>query len=89
MMIFLTHSKKKLDEQNTWPAVYMFKFIIPADNQKLALTEALFGPEAEVTSHSSKNGKFLSITAKLVMISSQEIIDVYKKAAKIEGIISL
>ncbi|PIZ05646.1 MAG: DUF493 domain-containing protein, partial [Flavobacteriales bacterium CG_4_10_14_0_8_um_filter_32_5] len=24
--------KKKLEEQFTWPQVYMFKFIIPADN---------------------------------------------------------
>ena len=86
---FFDSLQKKLDEQTTWPDVYMFKFIIPADNQKLALTEALFGPEASVSTHTSKTGKFISVTAKLVMVSSDEVIKVYKKAAKIEGIISL
>ena len=86
---FFKSLKEKLDDQNDWPSLYMFKFIIPADNQKIALTEALFGPEAEISSLSSKNGKFISITAKVVMVSSDEIIRIYKKAAKIEDIIAL
>lgn len=81
--------KTKLEEQFNWPSVYMFKFIIPADNQKLALVEALFGKEAEVITRQSKTNKFLSITAKEMMINPDEIIEVYKKAEKIEGIISL
>jgi len=86
---FFQSLQKKLDEQTDWPSVYMFKFIIPADNKKLALTEALFGPEASVSTHTSKTGKFISITAKVVMVSSDEVIEVYKQAAEIEGIISL
>ena len=40
--------KQKLNEVGEWPRVYLFKFIIPSDNKKLALVEALFGPEAQV-----------------------------------------
>jgi hypothetical protein len=86
---FYTSLQKKLDAQNDWPSLYMFKFIIPADNEKIARTEALFGPAAEISTHQSKTGKFISITAKVVMISSNEIIALYKKAADIEGIIAL
>ena len=82
-------SKEKLFLQFNWPSVYMFKFIIPADNHKLALVEALFGKEAEVLTRQSKTNKFISITAKEMMITPDEIIAVYKRAEKIEGIISL
>lgn len=81
--------KKKLEEQFTWPQVYMFKFIIPADNKKLAMVESLFGNEAILVNRQSKNNKFISITAKEMMLSPTEIIAIYKKAEKIEGIISL
>lgn len=86
---FFESLKQKLDDQCEWPHVYMFKFIIPADNHKLALVEALFGEEAELTTRQSSTNKFISITAKEMMMSSEEIITIYKKAAEIEGIMSL
>lgn len=86
---FYTNLKEKLENQFSWPQLYLFKFIIPADNKKLALVEALFGAEAQVTTRQSKSNKFISISAKEVMISADAVIEVYKKAEKIEGIISL
>lgn len=85
---FFKGLKQKLDDQCEWPHVYMFKFIIPADNHKLALVEGLFGAEAEITTRQSSSNKFISITAKELMLTSDEVIAVYKKAAKIEGIMS-
>ena len=38
--------KKKLEEEHTFPVVFMFKFIVPSDNQKIALVESLFTEEA-------------------------------------------
>ena len=81
--------KIKLKEQGGFPQPYLFKFIIPADNQKLALVEALFGAEAQVSTRQSKNNKFISVSAKELMVSVDEVMAVYKKAAHIEGIISL
>ncbi|TXB67000.1 DUF493 domain-containing protein [Vicingus serpentipes] len=86
---FYTNLKEKLDIQHTWPSVYMFKFIIPSDNHKLAQVEALFGKEAQVTTRQSSSNKFISITAKEMMMSSDEIIAIYKQAEKVEGIIQL
>jgi len=86
---FYNNLEEKLNDQHTWPSVYMFKFIIPSDNKKLAQVEALFGAEAIVTTKQSSSNKFISITAKEMMIGASEVINVYKKAALIEGIISL
>jgi len=81
--------KQKLEKQNNWPRVYLFKFIIPNDNHKLAQVEALFGPEAQVSRNQSRTGKFISVTAKELMISVDEVISRYEKSTLIEGLISL
>ncbi len=80
---------EKLKQQKNWPMVYLFKFIIPNDNQKLAQTQQLFGAEAQVTINKSRTGKYLSISAKEMMITPEEVIDRYMRATKIEGLISL
>lgn len=81
--------REKLEEQGGWPQPYLFKFIIPSDNKKVALVEALFGQEAQITTRQSKSNKFISISAKEVMLNVDEVISVYHKAAHIEGIMSL
>ena len=81
--------KKKLEEQLTFPSVYMFKFIVLANNQKIALIESLFSEEADIHQKESSQGKYMSITAKVVMMSADEIIEIYKKALAVEGVIAL
>ena len=73
---FYKSLREKLEDQSEFPSVYMFKFIIPADNHKLAIVEALFGDDAIITTRQSKTNKFISITAKEMMISSDQIIKV-------------
>ena len=86
---FYEKLKEKLETQTEFPHVYMYKFIIPSDNEKLAMVQALFGDAAQVTTRQSSSNKFISVTANEMTISAEEIITVYKKAEKIEGIISL
>ncbi len=82
--------QQKLEDQFEWPTVYLFKFIVPADNKKIALVEDLFNSEtAEISIRTSKNGNFVSVSAKEMMLSPEKVIERYKEAAKIEGIISL
>lgn len=81
--------RAKLEEEGGFPKPYLFKFIIPSDNQKLALVEALFGKEAQVTTRQSKSNKFISVSAKEVMMSVDEVMVIYNKSTEIEGIISL
>lgn len=81
--------EEKLNDEK-WPQIYMFKFIVPADNKRVAQVEELFNTqEAEVSMRTSKKGNFVSITAKEMMLSATGVIERYKDAAKIEGVISL
>lgn len=81
--------QNKLNAANTWPAVYMFKFIVPSDNHKIALVESLFSDDAEIKLLPSSKGKYTSLTARVVVLNAGQVIDVYKRASEIEGIISL
>tara|TARA_R110002049_G_scaffold270056_4_gene447054 strand:- start:984 stop:1253 length:270 start_codon:yes stop_codon:yes gene_type:complete len=81
--------KEKLEKGFSWPSVYLFKFIIPANNQKVALVEKEFGDTAQITSRESKNGKYISISIKEVMINPDEVIKKYQSLDSIEGIMSL
>ncbi len=81
--------RKKLNAGSSWPQVYMFKFIVPSDNQKIALTESLFEDDAEIKLQPSSKGTYTSVTARVVMMDAEQIINIYKKASAIEGIISL
>ena len=81
--------KKTLDQVHQWPSVYMFKFIFEPEQERLDAVLALFPPEAEVLRKYSKAGKYLSLTAKEVMMSAEEVVSRYDKASEIGGVIVL
>ncbi len=76
-------------EQTDFPQVYFFKFIVPNKNDNVALVSALYPSDTQVQMKPSSSGKFISMSAKQVMLSADEIINIYKKASAIDGIISL
>jgi len=86
---YLISLEQKLNETTEWPSVYMFKFIIPADNRKIAMVEALFEEEAQLFTKESSNGKYISITLKVVMLNALDVIEIYRSATRIEGLIAL
>ncbi len=81
--------REQLNKEKNWPLVYMFKFIIPADNRKIALVESKFSDEAIITQKESTTGKYISITVKEVMLDANSIIDKYKEMEGIEGLMAL
>lgn len=81
--------REQLNKEKDWPTIYMFKFIIPADNRKIALVESKFSDEAIITQKESSTGKYMSITIKEAMLSADSIIDKYKEMEGIEGLIAL
>jgi hypothetical protein len=81
--------RELLNKETSWPTVYMFKFIIPADNHKIALIESKFSDEAVLSHKESSNGKYFSITIKEVMLDADAIIAKYKEMSGIEGLILL
>lgn len=78
--------KEKLEEVHTFPTLYMFKFIVPKD--KYSEVEALF-PKNDIAQKPSSSGKYISATIKVMMESSDHIVEIYQEAKKIEGIVSL
>jgi putative lipoic acid-binding regulatory protein len=76
-------------QTQTFPSVYMYKFIVESENRKIALIENLFDDEVDIHIKESVNGKYTSITAKAVVIHVDEIITVYKKVSEIKGVIFL
>ncbi|GGZ18852.1 DUF493 domain-containing protein [Echinicola pacifica] len=78
--------KEKLDAQTSFPALYMFKFIVPKGQEEEV--KSLF-PMNEVIFKESAKGTYISATIKVMMKDSDAILKVYDEASKIEGIISL
>ncbi|CAN5324721.1 hypothetical protein BH10BAC1_BH10BAC1_12800 [soil metagenome] len=81
--------REQLNKEKEWPIIYMFKFIILAENRKIALVESKFSDEATITQKESSNGKYISITIKEVMLDADSIINKYKEMDGIEGLITL
>ena len=87
---FYRQLKKKLKKDTTFPSKYLFKFIVPSDEDKIIQIENMFNfLGAVITKTSSKTGKFTSVSILVIMKKADDIIAKYKEAEKIEGIISL
>jgi uncharacterized protein len=85
----LSRFKQKLVESTSFPTVYMYKFIIPSNHRNIALVESLFEAGTDILLKESGTGRYTSITVKQVVVNPDEIIDMYRRAAKIEGLIFL
>jgi len=78
--------KEKLDQHHAWPSLYIFKFIVPQGKEHEV--KKLF-PLHDTKEKASKNGNYVSVTVQMMMPSSTSVVDVYLKAAEIEGLIAL
>lgn len=78
--------KERLDRHYAWPALYIFKFIVPKG--KAEDVKKLF-PLHDILERASKHGNYTSLTIQMMMPSSDSVIEVYQDAAKIEGLIAL
>ncbi|RKS90410.1 hypothetical protein BC952_2798 [Flavobacterium limicola] len=87
---FYDRLKVELDMSNTWPAEYLFKFIVPTESDNIERVQLAFDcMGAVIKTTKSKTGKFTSISVDVTMKHSQEIVDKYLEVSTIEGIISL
>ncbi|MFP4214262.1 MAG: DUF493 family protein [Desulfohalobiaceae bacterium] len=79
--------KQRLNEVHSWPCNYMFKFIVPEHNSEQIMD--LFESRDQIYTRHSKNGKYVCITAKCRVHSSEEVVAVYEAAAQVKGVLSL
>ena len=87
---FYVRLKSELEESTTWPAVYLYKFIVPTNATNVNLVENTFNNMgADIKTHSSKTGKYTSISINVTMQDADKVIEKYQELSTIEGIISL
>lgn len=78
--------REKLEDQHSFPGEYIFKFIVPISGKQEILAIL---PKGGISFKESSGGKYVSITAKSDLRTSQEVLDVYIKANHVEGCIAL
>lgn len=87
---FYSRLKEELNNTSTWPSSYLYKFIIPSDNAKIARIEEIFDNKgAVITTKESSNGKYTAVSIQLIMENADAVIGKYKEVGEIEGVISL
>ncbi len=82
----LNELRSQLDEFYTWPADYTFKFVVPVDQME-SFTPLLKGHAFET--RDQKNGKFTTVTAEMNMTSTEDVLELYRAASGIEGVIAI
>ena len=81
--------KQQLFESTKWPSLYMFKFIVPNNEDKINAVKNLFPTDTEFSYKTSKDIRFIGITVKKVMNSADDVVEVYARAQGIKGIMAL
>ncbi|WP_085536774.1 DUF493 domain-containing protein [Massilibacteroides vaginae] len=87
---FYLKFKERLEQTHSFPLDYMFKCIVPAEQNIIAQLHAIFSSANPVIStRDSKNGKYTSVTIKVAVNDADDVVIYYRQAATIEGIMML
>ena len=87
---FFVRLRAELEKSTEWPSLYLFKFIVPTDRDKIEAVENAFnGLGAVITTTKSKNGTYTSVSVNVQMEGPDHVIEKYIAVYEIEGIISL
>ncbi|MEC8211243.1 MAG: DUF493 family protein [Bacteroidota bacterium] len=87
---FYNRLRDQLAESTDWPSNYMFKFILPADDEKkLTLQNIFVNHTVKIKQRNSSKNNYVSISIEGVFDSPDEIISKYKQVSLIKGIIQL
>jgi len=81
--------RELLAENKEWPLLYYFKFIVQNDKEKLAQVKELFADQDSITYNTSRDIRFISLSCKQLMPDTESILEIYRKASLVEGLISL
>lgn len=88
--VFYSKLKYRLEDTTEFPSDYLFKFIVPSDENQVNEVENLFDNiGAVINTKKSKTGKYVSVSIVLNVENADNVIEIYQKAEKIKGIISL
>ncbi len=88
---FYIRLEEQLLNSSEWPTKYQFKFILKSNDSDISELESIFDDikDVKISFRKSSNNKFTSVSLIAIMKSPSFVIDKYKLASKIKGIISL
>ena len=87
---FYARLKEQLLENTTWPSNYLYKFIVPTDQEKIdSITRIFDNTGAVIDSKKSKKGTYTSVSINVNLEDPDAVIEKYKAVSQIEGVISL
>ena len=88
---FYVKLKQQLIETSLWPSIYLYKFIVKSDKQKIVQIEEHFNNMgAVINTVKSKKGKYTSVSVNVKMKNPDSVIAKYREIEhNIEGVISL
>ncbi|MCH2194751.1 DUF493 family protein [Kordia sp.] len=87
---FYAKLKTQLEDTTKFPALYMYKFIVPSSDEKIKEVHQIFDNlGAVIDTKKSSKGTYTSVTITAKMKSADAVIEKYKEASQVEGIISL
>lgn len=87
---FYARLKEQLLENSSWPSKYLYKFIVPTDEEKIEQINTIFdNTGAVIESKKSKKGTYTSISITVQLESPDAVIAKYKEVSQVEGVISL
>ncbi|PQB04537.1 DUF493 family protein [Aureitalea marina] len=87
---FYKRLKEQLEADTDWPSPYMFKFIVPSSQEKIAEIKAAFDDlDATINTRDSAKGTYTSVSIKVTMENPDAVVAKYLEVSKVEGVISL
>jgi len=83
--------RELLQDEEKFPLLYKFKFIVPSDkvNELTGLLKDDLEKGRELSTRPSSKGKYTSVTMSKIVKNADEVIAIYQKVSIIEGVISL
>lgn len=87
---FYGRLKEELLINTSWPADYLYKFIVPTDKDKITQIQKIFdNTGAVIESKKSRKGKYTSLSIMVNLKNPDEVIQKYKEVGEVDGVISL
>ncbi len=88
---FYKKLKSQLQDTAMWPTEYLYKFIVPSEDEKIKQIERSFdNMGAVISTKKSKKGTYTSVSVNVRMKNPDAVIAKYKEIGEqVEGVISL
>jgi len=87
---FYKRLKNELLNTSLWPSVYLYKFVVPTDTEKIErIFSAFDNMGAVINTKLSKTEKYTSVSINVKMKNPDAVIQKYIELSSIEGILSL